>query len=248
MLREVRADLHIHTLLSADAEVEMIPPLIVDESLSKGLAVIAITDHNASGNAGAVMEAAQGRGLTVLPGMELQTREEVELLCLFDTLTQVQRWQAQVDRWLPPLENDAEHFGPQYLVDAAGDFVAEDTQMRQMPALVGVEEAARAVHRLGGLVIPAHVDRLSKGLFPVLGLWPPGLEADAVEVSPNIRPRQARAQFLTLPPIPIISDSDAHWLDWIGHVVTVFELAAPPSIAELRKAFLGRGGRWVYVP
>lgn len=68
---EFRADFHIHTCLSACAEVEMIPPLIVDEALHKGLHIIAITDHNAVGNVGAVMEAATGTGLRVLPGMEL---------------------------------------------------------------------------------------------------------------------------------------------------------------------------------
>ncbi len=248
MLREYRADLHIHTVLSADAEVEMIPPLIVAEAVVKGLSLIAITDHNTTGNAWAVMEAARGSGLTVLPGMELQTREEVELLCIFDTQEQAEAWQSYVDRHLPPLENDAEHFGPQYLVDAEGDFVAEDTKMRQMPALLGLEEAAQAVHHLGGVVIPAHVDRPAKGLFPVLGVWPSGLKADAVEISPNLRPSQARTRFPSLPSLPIICDSDAHWLDWIGHAMTIFELAAAPSVAELRLAFRASAGRRVYVP
>ena len=31
-MREYQVDLHIHTLLSACAEVEMIPPLIVEEA------------------------------------------------------------------------------------------------------------------------------------------------------------------------------------------------------------------------
>ena len=58
----------------------MIPPLIVEEALLKGIQWIAITDHNASANAAAVMTAARDTGLIVLPGMELQTREEVHLL------------------------------------------------------------------------------------------------------------------------------------------------------------------------
>ncbi len=88
IMQTVRADPHVHTVLSPCAGVEMIPPLIVQEALERGIRLIAITDHNASANIPAVMEAARGTGLTVLPGMELQTREEVHLLCLFDTLEQ----------------------------------------------------------------------------------------------------------------------------------------------------------------
>ena len=225
-MREYQADLHIHTVLSACAEVEMIPPLIVAEVARKGLDVIAVTDHNATGNVAAMMEAARGTGLTVLPGMELLTREEVDVLCLFDTLDQVRAWQAQVDGWLLPLENDPETFGPQFLVDAEGEYIEDDVVMRKLPASVGLEEAARQVHALGGLVIPAHIERTVYGLMHVLGVWPPDLEADAVEVSHNLRPHRARELYPSLPDIPIITNSDAHFLDWIGHVRTVFLLPA----------------------
>ena len=83
------ADLHVHTVLSPCAEIEMIPPLIVHRALQAGLALIAVTDHNSAENVAAVIEAAEGTGLTVLPGMEVQTREEVHLTCLFDSLEQV---------------------------------------------------------------------------------------------------------------------------------------------------------------
>ncbi|MFP4396387.1 MAG: PHP domain-containing protein [Anaerolineales bacterium] len=246
-MREYRTDLHIHTLLSACAEVEMIPPLIVDEALHKGLDIIAITDHNTTRNAAAVMQAAAGSGLTVLPGMELQTQEEVEIICLFDSLARAEMWEEQVETWLPPLENDPERFGPQYIVDAEGDFVAEDTQMRQLPAEIGLETAARAARELGGLVFPAHIERPAKGLMVILGLWPPDLAADAAEVSFNMRPSEARATYPHLPDIPIITNSDAHWLNWIGKVLTVFVMQRP-SIDEMRKALRGEGERRVYVP
>ncbi len=246
--REYHVDLHIHTVLSACAEVEMIPPLIVEEALQKGLHVIAITDHNATGNVAAVMEAAVGTGVAVLPGMELLTQEEVDVLCIFDTLEQTRAWQAQVDGWLLPLDNDAAHFGPQFLVDATGDFVGEDTRMRKAPARVGIEEAARAVHTLGGLVIPAHVERDVYGLLYVLGFWPPDLEADAAEVSHNMRPSQAYAQYPSLKNVPIISNSDAHFLDWIGNTRTVFRLGATPSVASLRAALQQGAEQGFYVP
>ncbi len=247
-MRLLKADLHLHTVLSACAEVEMLPPLIVDVALQRGLDIIAVTDHNATGNVAALREAARGTGLHVLPGMELQTREEVDVVCLFDTLEQALAWQAVVDEALPSLSNDVEHFGPQYLVDAAGDFVAEDERMRQIPTRLGLEEAVAAVHELGGLAIPAHIDRRVKGLMSVLGLWPPGLPALAAEVSPNLRPSQARKRYPSLPvDVALITASDAHYLDGIAQVVTEFTIAAV-TIAELRLALRQTDGRGFRVP
>jgi len=242
-MRVYRADLHLHTVLSACAEVEMLPPLIVTVALQRGLDVIAVTDHNATANAQAVIEAAAGTPLHVLPGMELQTREEVDVLCLFDTLEQAADWQAFVDAHLPALANDVERFGPQYIVDAAGDFVAEDPHLRQGPTTIPLEAAIAEVTRRGGLAIPAHIDRRVKGLLGVLGLWPPDLQAEAAEVSPNLRPSQARQRYRFLPAdLPLITASDAHFLDGIGQVLTEFTLNAP-TIAEIRLAPRSAGGR-----
>ncbi|MBN1486542.1 MAG: PHP domain-containing protein [Anaerolineae bacterium] len=248
-LREYRADLHLHTLASACAEVEMLPPLVLEEARFHGLNILAITDHNSTGNVAAFMEAAKDTEITVLPGMELLTREEVDMICVFDTLEQIADWQAYVDAHLPPLQNDPDSFGPQFLVDKDGDFVAEDPLMRKLPALLSLTEAIQRIHALGGLAIPAHIDRKVYGLMPVLGLWPPDLNADAAEVSPNIRPSAARRRYPSIPShMPLISNSDAHCLDVIGRSMTVFVLRHAPSVAELRLALQGAGQRRFYVP
>ena len=80
------ADLHIHTLLSPCAELEMIPSLIIEMALMAGLDIIGIADHNSCENAAAVMEAGAGSAVKVLPGLEVQSVEGVHFLCLFDAL------------------------------------------------------------------------------------------------------------------------------------------------------------------
>ena len=158
------AELHCHTVLSPCAEVEMIPPLIVQTAIERGINLLAITDHNASANIEAVQQAARGTALIVLPGMELQTREEVHLLCLFDTLEQSAAWQAIVDEHLPPLENDIEHFGEQFVVDETGEFIRRESRLLLTSAAMSLEDAIGRVNAIGGLAIPAHVNRP--------GLWP----------------------------------------------------------------------------
>jgi predicted metal-dependent phosphoesterase TrpH len=109
-MKRFRADLHVHTVLSPCAEVEMIPPLIVQKALEKNIDLIAITDHNASANVGAVIKVAEGTGLTVLPGMEVQSREDVHLLTLFESLEALEPWQALVDEALPDEPNNSVFF------------------------------------------------------------------------------------------------------------------------------------------
>ena len=143
------ADLHIHTVLSPCAEVEMIPPLIIQQAQLLGLTLIGIVDHNACLNAQAVIQAAEGTGITVLPGMELQTREEVHLLCLFDRMDAALQWQENVFQSLPKLKNNEEFFGPQYIVDREGEYIATEERMLAASSYFSLEEAVAGVHASG---------------------------------------------------------------------------------------------------
>ena len=242
-LRPILADLHLHTVLSACAEVEMIPPLIVRQARRLGLGLLAVTDHNASGNAAALIEAAAGSDLAVLPGMELQTREEVHLLCLFGALEPSLAWQEEVWRLLPPLENKEEFFGPQYVVDATGQWLRTEGRLLQVSAALSLEEAVAGVHRLGGLAIPAHVDRPSFSLLANLGLVPRGLAADALEVTARWRPEEGLRTWPDLKDWTLIVGGDAHRLDEMQGR-TLLKIAEP-TIAELALALRGEAGRGV---
>lgn len=235
------AELHCHTVLSPCAEVEMIPPLIVETAIERGINLLAITDHNASANIEAVQKAARGMDLIVLPGMELQTREEVHLLCLFDTLAQSAAWQAIVDEHLPPLENDIEHFGEQFVVDETGEFIRRETQLLLTSAALSLEDAIGRVNALGGLAIPAHVNRQAFGLIANLGFVPVDVQIDALEVSRHLNVSEAVKKFPQIKGYPLVQGGDAHRLDELLGA-TVFDLAAP-TIAELKLALHGTDGR-----
>ena len=180
--RYLMADLHLHTVLSACAEVEMIPPLIIQRARELGLELLAVTDHNAARNVAAMMAAAEGTGITVLPGMEVQSREEVHLLCLFDTLEQVLAWQERVFAALPDRENDEAFFGAQFVVDAEGEYLDTENRLLAISTALSVEQVVAGVRALGGIVLAAHVDRPSFSLVANLGFVPPGLEIAGIEL------------------------------------------------------------------
>ncbi|MBI3150721.1 MAG: PHP domain-containing protein [Chloroflexi bacterium] len=244
-MKEFRADLHVHTVLSPCAEVEMIPPLIVREALERQIDIIAITDHNASANVLAVQKAALGHPLKVLGGMEVQSREEVHLLCLFENLETLVTWQSAVDESLPDMQNNADLFGEQFVVDENGEFIRTEPRMRITSTCFSIDEIFEQANALGGLVIPAHVDRSSNGLFPTLGLLADQWPILALEISRHLTPEKAVNIFPTMRGIPLIQSGDVHQLDqFLG--TTIFTLAEP-TLAEIKMAFKGEKLRTVHI-
>lgn len=219
----------------------MIPPLIVSTALEMGIQLIAITDHNASANIGAVMEAAASTNLVVLPGLELQTREEVHVLCIFDTLEQIQSFQEIVNSTLPDLENRPDFFGPQYIVDSTGEFIREETRLLLTSSSLSLEEACAQVLAMGGLFIPAHVNRKANGLLANLGFIPPLLDVSAIEISRHLTPHQARQEYPQLEKFPLIQSGDVHRLNEFlaPNLLTV----ESPSIREIQLALHQNHGR-----
>jgi PHP family Zn ribbon phosphoesterase len=240
-LKSFRADLHIHTVLSPCAEIEMLPSLIVQEALDRGISLIAITDHNATDNIDAVQKAAKGTDLIVIPGMELQTREEVHVLCLFDTLEQAKAFQRGIDPLMPDIENNPEYFGVQLVVDLEGEILRQETRMLLTSANISIEKAVQITDQLGGLLIPAHVNRKGFGLIEMLGFVPQDIRLEALEISRHLTPDQAYRQFPQIVGYPLIQNGDAHRLqDILGATSFVIE---KPSIAEIRLALNKQDGR-----
>lgn len=223
----------------------MIPPLIVRAALEKSIELIAITDHNASANVAAVQKAAEGTNLTVLPGMEVQSREDVHLLTLFETLEELKSWQTEVDEALPNSPNQSAFFGEQYVVDETGEFIRMEDRLLSTATHLSIEEVFERVSALGGIVIPAHVERISYGLFPTLGLISENWNVLALEISRHTAPEKAARMFPVLGKHPLIQNGDVHQLDgFLG--TTIFTLASP-TLIEISMALKGIDGREVCI-
>jgi hypothetical protein len=243
-LRRLRADLHIHTCLSPCGELTMSPRSVVRRARESGLDLIAVTDHNTTENADAVIEAAAGTGLAVLPGIEMTTSEEIHILGLFEAGTALGAFQTEIYRNLPDLPSKMKFVDDQVIVDAADDVTGFCPRCLFGATLFSVHDAVDLIHGHGGLVIACHIDRESFSIVSQLGFIPPGLKLDAVEVSSRISAAEAKTAFGPFDDLPIVRFSDAHKPEEIGTAVTDF-LVESPALEEIRKALAGQDGRKV---
>jgi predicted metal-dependent phosphoesterase TrpH/glycosyltransferase involved in cell wall biosynthesis len=77
----ITCDLHLHTSWSHDCSIPV--EELLDHAESIGLGAIAVTDHNRFGGAEEAVELARGRDLVVVPGEEVKTDGQGEVIGLF---------------------------------------------------------------------------------------------------------------------------------------------------------------------
>lgn len=237
-----RADLHIHTALSPCAEDEMTSPAIVAASVSAGLDMIAVCDHNSAGNVAATQEAAGG-ALAVVAGMEITTAEEAHVLGLFPDASNALAAASDVLATLPFESKDNKRWFRQNLLDALGRKLGEEERLLTAASGLDLGAALDLIRRYGGLAVASHVDRPSFSIPSQLGLFPADAKLDALEISAEGF-RRGRERRFALLGLPIVCSSDSHSLGEIGGGSTRLRMAAP-TFEELALAIGRTGGRGV---
>ena len=220
----------------------MSPGQIIQEALRKKLDLIAITDHNSTRQCRLVAEMAREQDLFVLCGCEAATMEEVHCLCYFETPELLDEFQQYLDLHLMVIPNKPGLFGYQVVVDQNDNILYHEDRFLGSSLRVSIDELEKEVHRLGGLFIPAHVDRPRNSLFSQLGFIPQDLQVDALQISRFAGEETIRRKYSIDPAISLVCFSDAHFPEDIGTAVTLFEMEEL-SFQEIRKALLRQENR-----
>jgi PHP family Zn ribbon phosphoesterase len=221
----------------------MKPKAVVDRARDVGLDMITICDHNSAENLVAFIEVGKKEGLTVLPGMEITSREEIHLLALFDRVEDCLVLQDWVYQHLPG-RNDEDVFGPQILVNEESETIGHNDKMLIGATLLRFEQVVSFVENLKGVAIASHIDRQAFSLIGQLGFIPEGIALDGLEISPRTSLEEARKRFFPYQHLAFVRFSDAHFLDEIGRVSTHFLLEEKTS-KEIKMALHSQEGRGV---
>lgn len=201
----IYADLHIHSCLSPCADDSMTPFDLVGMSLLNGTELIALTDHNSAKNCPAAFAAASEYGIGFIPGMELNTSEDIHCICLFPSLDIAMDFDRMLEEHLPDVINQPDIFGNQIIMHPNGETELFE-KLLIFGADISIMDLPELVSRYDGICYPAHIDRESNGLLSALGLWPEELDVPAAEIRfslPEGLPERLK----------IIQASDAHRLE-----------------------------------
>ena len=209
-------DFHIHSALSPCSSDDMTPNNIVNMAMLCGLDAIAVTDHNSCRNLPAVFAVAERteNAPVIVPGMELETQEEIHVLCLFPDLSTALAFEEIVDKTRPDLQNRPEIFGNQPVMDDMDETLFEFEPLLLSATNLDIYTAVKFVKDMGGIAIPAHIDRDSYSILTNLGFMPEDLGANLVEYSKRCDPSAFYKEHKPLfsRRYPYIRNSDAHML------------------------------------
>lgn len=215
----------------------MTPHAIVDAALARGLDLIAVTDHNTAAMTPVISQVARDAGLGFLYGLELQTREDVHLLAYFDDEATCLAFSDEIYALLPDGYEDPYGLGRQIQVDAEANMLRYEPKFLVNGLDLSFADAVRRITELGGLAVPAHIDREFFGALSQMGRLPEGLDFPIIEVLGKSIPEICGDA-------AVLRTSDAHFLEAIGQRVTWITVE-DLTITELRKAAAGIEGRSV---
>ena len=231
-------DLHIHSCLSPCGDDDMTPGNIVGMAAIKGLDVIALTDHNTCRNCPAAMAIGEQYGVMVIPGMEINTSEEVHAVCLFPTLERALAFDAYVYGRLMKFPNKEAVFGRQLLCNEEDEIVGTEPYLLINSADISFEGLWELVRSYDGVMFPAHVEKSANSLIANLGFVPPDSKFRTAELKDLKKLHEVRKTNPYLNSCKIISNSDAHYLEHI-HEPELTILVREKSVQAVIDALLG---------
>jgi Predicted metal-dependent phosphoesterases (PHP family) len=206
-------DLHIHSCLSPCGDDDMTPANIAGMAAVKGLDMIALTDHNSCKNCPAILKHGEEYGITVIPGMELTTAEEVHVVCLFPALDDAMAFDGYVYEHLLPIKNREDIFGKQQIMDADDQVTGNVERLLIGATDISFDQVFGLVEAYRGIAYPAHIDKSTTSLLSNLGFVPPDSSFTCAEISTFDHLHQIQKEHPYFLQCKMLSSSDAHYLE-----------------------------------
>ena len=161
-----------------------------------------------------------------MPGIEIETSEEVHLLALFSTPDDAENMSSVICNKLPKIKNRVDIFGEQYVMDCDDNIVDIIPNLLSTATQISLNDAVKLVRELNGVAIPAHIDKSSYSIFSNLGFIPDELAFSTLEVKDKGKSVEVLSGYKTSD-FKLISNSDAHFLWDINERINSLDIGTP---------------------
>lgn len=239
-MKKLYYDLHLHSCLSPCGDKEMTPYNFVNLAKLLGYDIIALTDHNSCANCSAAIKIGQDIGITVVPGMEICTREEIHCICLFSSLKSAEAFSTYVKGTLPKIKNKERIFGEQLIMDCEDNVIAHEELLLTLASSVSVDDLPALTDKYSGVCFPAHIDRNSYSIISSLGDFPSELKVKNFELTPKADEGYYLKKYPATKNKRLLRNSDAHYLENMRQAEFYLELEenSAQALIELLKGDL----------
>ena len=132
-----------------------------------------------------------------------------------------------------PVKNRPDIFGHQLVMDCTDQVLREEETLLLSATSLTLEEGTRMCRTLGGVCMPAHIDRESNGIISVLGTFPAEPGYTSFELSPTGERRELETAYPILQGMGCVTSSDAHYLWDISGAEHSMEIQDEPYSSAL---------------
>lgn len=192
-------DLHIHSVLSSDADELMTPNNIFNMAYLKKLDLIAVTDHNSLKNIKACHELSQSYDFLFIPGVEIAVKEGCHVLCYFKHLDEALQFDKLLEKHIQKTTYDSEVIGIQEVMDVNDEIIEVIPYHLNQTLDLSILDIKAMLKPFDYILCYAHIDRTKHGALDYIEKIP----LDAIELTDRSNPNNYLA-FKTM------KNSDAH--------------------------------------
>ncbi|PKK94127.1 MAG: hypothetical protein CVV61_01135 [Tenericutes bacterium HGW-Tenericutes-6] len=192
-------DLHIHSVLSQDADELMTPHNIFNMAYLKKLDIIAVTDHNSLKNIPICAKISESYDILFIPGVEISVKEGCHILCYFKYVHEAMAFDQILEKYLDKKPYDQAIFGDQEMTDIHDEVIEVIPYDLSQTLDLSIEDLKRLLNPYEHLLVYAHIDRKKHGALEYFKVKP----LNAIELTEKSNPDHYQS-FKT------IRNSDAH--------------------------------------
>ena len=232
-------DLHLHSCLSPCGDNDMTPYNLVNMAKILGFDIIALTDHNSTKNCRAAVSAGEKVNLTVVPGTELCTSEEIHVVCLFPSVEAAEKFGEHVFNLIPKIKNKPKIFGDQFIMNDEDEILGSEELLLTTASSMSIDAVPELVKKFGGVCFPAHIDRSSYSIISALGTFGEELNVKAFELTPDADINEYLQKYPATKGKLCLRNSDAHYLENMRLPENTIDLPenSAPALIEYLKNF-----------